>query len=155
MDEDVYPTERRQCGFDDGRSPGTGGTTLVACDCVAAGGLDFAHHRLGRRFAVAAEQLALGVRAKVVHHHPGAACGELQCVVASETIAGAGDDGHAAVVTDGLGVNGRRAHFFSRRYSGRSISSIGTRLRKPRRGKLYQPEEAQAPPSQCRGCPVM
>ena len=96
--QDVQPAPGVHRRVDDALGRGGVGHRIVIGNGFAAGGLDLRHHLVGHRVLVAA---SVDCAARIVHHHLGAARRQQHRVRASKPGAGAGDDRHPVVVTDG------------------------------------------------------
>ncbi|MNS88719.1 hypothetical protein D3C72_1227070 [compost metagenome] len=88
QDVDAAPCVHRPAGH--GRDIGTVAHAAAIGDCLAAGRGDLVGHGLGRA-------------AKIIHHHPAAARGQLQRVAAAQPLSGACHDGDAFVKAYGHG----------------------------------------------------
>jgi hypothetical protein len=103
--QDVQPPERRRGRPHRAQRSTLGGEVRQIGDGLAASGADGGHGLFGRRGVGA---LAEQSHAHVGHHHPGAAPGQQQGVLAAHAAAGPGDQGDAAVEPQlGHGGEGR------------------------------------------------
>ena len=97
VDEDIDLAEGVVGALDDRPAAFRAGHRVMVGHRLAARRADLGDHRVGRRVRAAA---ACHRTAQIIHHHLGAACGQQQGVAPPQAVAGAGDHGDAAVISN-------------------------------------------------------